>query len=132
MEFSHFSLMLLVLCTLSCVSLHALAQTSSGKVFLLGGATDDDSANIYNALREATGKPNPTIAVAVSAAPSLQDGLEAYIITEPNSLSYHDLFVRYGFRPSVLHLAVDNYAEGSSASTTVGARNIAVVEAADA
>src|SRR5271156_4705708 len=80
---------LLSFCMLVSSGLHARAQTSSGKVFLLGGATDDSSSSIYNALREATGKSNPTIAVAVSAAPSLQDGLEAYIISEPDSLSYY-------------------------------------------
>lgn len=97
----------------------------------MGGATDDNTATIYNALREATGKTRPNIVVAISAAPSLAVGLEAYNVSEPGSLSYHQLFVNYGFNPDVLYLAIDNYVEGNSANTTLGARNIAVVESAD-
>lgn len=50
------------------VALPHSRQSSPGKVFLFGGATEDTSANIYDALRNATGKPSPNIVVAITAA----------------------------------------------------------------
>ncbi len=44
------------------------AQFTPGKVFLFGGATSDDNARAYNALREATGLISPKIVVAISGA----------------------------------------------------------------
>jgi hypothetical protein len=109
----------------------SLFQYSSGKVFLIGGATKDSSASIYNALREATGKETPRIAVAISAAASLVDGLEAYYEDIPDSLSYENLFKMYGFIPDVIELAVDNYQTACSAASSLGQKNIEIVRNAD-
>ncbi|ODN02632.1 Cyanophycinase [Orchesella cincta] len=104
---------------------------TTGKVFLLGGATDDKSSSIYNALRKSTGKVNPTIAVVISAASSLAVGLEAYYEPDEVSKSYEQLFTDYGFQPSVVLLAQDNYNEGGNVSTQLGAQNIEIIRNAD-
>ncbi|CAL8109710.1 unnamed protein product [Orchesella dallaii] len=104
---------------------------TTGKVFLLGGATDDSSSSIYNALRESTGKVKPTIAVVISAASSLAVGLEAYYEPDEVSKSYEQLFTDYGFQPSVVLLAMDNYETGANASTVLGAQNIEIIRNAD-
>lgn len=62
---------------------------------------------------------------------SLAIGLEAYYIDDPGSWSYERLFTFYGFQPSVLQLARDNWEEGASNSTSLGQANIRLVEAAD-
>jgi hypothetical protein len=108
-----------------------LVEFTSGKVFLLGGAMGDNTASVYNALREATGVESPRIAVAISAAPSLEDGLSAYYVDEPGSVSYENLFTMYGFVPEVLQLAIDNYGEGNSNRTELGQRNIEIVTDVD-
>lgn len=45
-----------------------IKQSSPGKVFLLGGAMRDTTASVFEAMREATGKAQPKIAVAISAS----------------------------------------------------------------
>lgn len=106
-------------------------QRTTGKLFLLGGATSDSSSSIYDKLRLATNKEVPTIVVVISAAPSLADGLNAYYEDEPDSLSYQNLFIRYGFEPSVLNLAIDNYEVASSDETVLGRENIEKIQNAD-
>lgn len=103
----------------------------AGKLFLLGGATSDDSRSIYDKLRLATNKEQPNIAVVISAAPSLADGLEAYNVDEDGSLSYRSLFLSYGFVPTVLNLAIDNYNLANSNETILGRENIEKIENAD-
>jgi len=104
---------------------------TSQKIFLLGGATKDDSSDIYNGLRLATGIGSPKIAVAISGASSLAVGKEAYFDTIPGSLSYEELFKFYGFQPSLIELAIDNFENASSSATELGRANIALVEQAD-
>lgn len=106
-------------------------QRTTGKLFLLGGATSDRSSSIYNQLRLATNKQVPKIAVCISAAPSLEDGLSAYSVDEQGSLSYQNLFISYGFEPTVLYLAIDNYWLGNSNATTLGRENIEKIQNAD-
>lgn len=108
-----------------------ISQQTSGKLFLLGGATSDTSSNIYLALRQATDQLFPKIAVAISAAASLSDGLSAYYDSEPDSKSYEQLFTDYGFIPTVIHLAIDNYQMGSSNATSLGRENIEKIRNAD-
>lgn len=119
----------LVFCTLTFGQ--TLCQRTSGKLFLLGGATSDSSSSIYNKLRLATNKEVPKIAVVISAAPSLAVGLSAYNEDEPSSLSYQSLFIRYGFEPTVLHLAIDNYELANSNDTALGRENIVKIRDAD-
>jgi len=107
------------------------AQYSTGKVFLYGGALGDMTSTIFTSLKNSTGKENPTIAVAISAAGSLEVGLEAYYIDEPGSWSYERLFTFYGFQPSVIRLAIDNYVEASTNQTQLGRENIDIVRQAD-
>ncbi|KAJ6645247.1 Cyanophycinase [Pseudolycoriella hygida] len=107
-------------------------QRTTGKLFLLGGATSDDSSSIYNAIREATEVLHPKIAVVISAAPSLEDGLDAYFVSEPGWKSYEQLFIDYGFDPSVVYLAIDNYEGANSNTTTLGRENIEKIRSADA
>jgi hypothetical protein len=104
---------------------------TDGKLFLIGGATKDSSYEIYEALRESTGKPVPNIAVVISGAGSLKVGLEAYYDPLETSMSYQQLFTQYGFEPSVVLLAIDNYAVGSSSLTDLGRENIAKIRNAD-
>lgn len=104
----------------------------NGKIFLLGGATSDDSSTIYNKLRLATNKELPKIAVVISAAPSLAIGLDAYNVDETDSLSYRNLFISYGFEPTVLELAIDNYELANSNATVLGRENIEKIQNADA
>jgi len=92
---------------------------------------EDTTASIYNRMREATGLDSPNIAVAISAAPSLADGLDAYYTDNPGSVSYENLFKMYGFNPQVINLAIDNYAEASSADSVQGQMNIDIVKSAD-
>ena len=104
---------------------------TDGKLFLLGGATKDSSRNIYEALKASTGKPSPKIAVVISAASSLAIGLEAYYETIEDSLSYQQLFTDYGFQPSVVMLAIDNYEQASSSLSELGRENIEKIRNAD-
>lgn len=103
----------------------------AGKLFLLGGATSDSSSSIYNKLRLAANKEVPKIAVVISAAPSLAAGLDAYNVDEPDSLSYQNLFINYGFEPTVLELAIDNYVLANSNETALGRENIDKIQNAD-
>lgn len=106
-------------------------QRSAGKLFLLGGATSDSTSSIYNQLRLATNKEVPKIAVVISAAPSLAIGLSAYNDDESDSLSYKNLFIYYGFEPTVLYLAIDNYGLANSNVTELGRENIDKIQNAD-
>lgn len=103
-------------------------QRTTGKLFLLGGATSDSSDSIYNQLRLATNKEVPKIAVVISAAPNLNVGLDAYYIDD-NGLSYQNLFIRYGFEPTVLNLAINELA--NSNETENGRENIEKIQDAD-
>lgn len=107
-----------------------LCQRTTGKLFLLGGATSDSSSSIYDKLRLATNTEVPKIAVVISAAPSLADGLNAYNEDDdPGSLSYQNLFISYGFEPTVLNLAIDELA--NSNETPLGRENIEKIQNAD-
>lgn len=106
-------------------------QRTTGKLFLLGGGTSDSSSSIYDKLRLATNKDVPKIVVVISAAPSLADGFNAYYEDDTGSLSYQNLFIRYGFEPSVLHLAIDNYELANSNGTPLGRENIETIQNAD-
>ncbi|XP_037049004.1 cyanophycinase-like [Bradysia coprophila] len=123
------SISLLVFCIL--ILRETFCDPVNGKIFLLGGATSDSSISIYNQLRLATNKEAPSIAVVISAAPSLADGLDAYNVNETGSLSYRDLFIRYGFQPTVLELAIDNYEVANSYETPLGRENIEKIQNAD-
>lgn len=120
---------LLIFCIL--ILRETFSEPVNGKLFLLGGATSDTSSSIYNKLRLATNKAVPKIAVVISAAPSLADGLNAYNVNETNSLSYQSLFISYGFEPTVLELAIDNYEQANSYETTLGRENIEKIQNAD-
>jgi len=91
----------------------------------------DTTSSVYISMRVATGIASPTIAVAISGAPSLADGEDAFYNDIPGSLSYENLFKMYGFQPKFLSLAVDNYLSGSSSGTTEGRRNIDIIKSAD-
>ncbi|GGI15573.1 cyanophycinase [Gottfriedia solisilvae] len=79
------------------------------KVFLMGGAIADNNSEIYNALKTATGKTNPVVAVVCSAAADYATALDAYTNDIPGHLSYKNLFTSYGFTPVFIPVAVDNY-----------------------
>lgn len=88
-----------------------ISQTirTPGKVMLLGGAMQDDNAVVYEALRAATGKANPRIAVLCSASPGYSDAYHEWYIDDPGSVSYQHLFQRYGFDPVFIPIALDTY-----------------------
>ncbi len=80
-----------------------------GKVMLLGGAMEDGNADVYLALKAATGKTDPKIAVICSASPSYTDAVHEWSIDDPGSISYQHLFELYGFQPIFIPVALDNY-----------------------
>ncbi len=138
----------------------ASAPASAGKLFLSGGAYSDTNTDLFvNGLRKATGRdaafvPNinstancgtnwtttacPRIAVITAAKDSYATGLDAFNndipATSTSSLKrgYYKLFQTHGFSPKFITAHVDNYGVHSSASTTQGQANIAILNQADA
>jgi cyanophycinase len=123
------------------------------KIFLVGGALEDDNYSIYNALLNATHKnwkynpaskencsvdwdttPCPRIAVVVSGSDNLASGIDIFngsTSTIFKGFSYYNLFQRWGFSPKLVQIAIDNYATASVAGNPVGDANIAIVKQAD-
>lgn len=87
----------------------SVEAAAAPKVFLMGGAIDDNNAEIYNALKAATGKTNPVVAIVCSAAADYATALDAYTNDITGHLSYKNLFTKYGFTPVFIPVAVDNY-----------------------
>jgi cyanophycinase len=129
-SFLHYFLLAVIIFTCQAVSPLGHHQLAERKIFLLGGATSDSTNSIYDALRESTGKIRPSIAVVISAAPSLADGLDAYYVPD-STKSYEQLFTDYGFIPSVVRLAMDNYAVARTSDTALGRENINLIANAD-
>jgi hypothetical protein len=104
-----------------------ISLSMSMKVMLFGGASDDNQTDIYQALANATNKKPfncgsdikktscPIVAVATSAAPSEKDGMDAYN-NDAGSLSYKNLFAKYGFFPVPIYNHIDTYKIGSNLS----------------
>ncbi|MDR7334510.1 hypothetical protein [Roseateles asaccharophilus] len=138
----------------------ALAPATAGKLFLSGGAYEDANTDLFvNGLRKATGRdpnftPNinsisncgtnwtttlcPRIAVITASKENYATGLDAFNNDIPASGSsplkrgYYNLFQTHGFSPKHITAHVDNYSVHSSASTTQGQANIALINQADA
>jgi len=106
-------------------------QFSNGKVFIIGGALADNTASIFNAMKEATGKSSPKVAVAISGSASLADGEISYYEPAGDLKSYEQIFKDYGFEPFLIQLATDNYEVASSSQSVMGARNVEIVQNAD-
>lgn len=94
---------------------------SGGKVLLLGGAIKNGNSAIFNAMRDATGKAKPSIAVFCSAASSLSAAAQEY------ESAYRKLLAGYGFDPVFIPIAVDNYL-----TAAVSDANVALVNGCDA
>lgn len=115
-----------------------LFQAVSVRVFLMGGAVNNNETEIYVNLAAATGKkptPNkcdedwktttcPKIAVITSAAGTEQDGNDAYLVDETGSLSYKSLFALYGFTSKHVSVHIDNYLKTTDLSTAEGQSNL--------
>jgi len=112
--------LVLVLAVMILIPGAAFAKTSApgsqpintrGKVMLLGGAMQDDNAEVYNALRAATsnGTTIPRIAVICSASPDYDAAEHEWSVDDPGSISYQHLFEYYGFEPVFIPVALDNY-----------------------
>ncbi|WP_422018296.1 cyanophycinase [Roseateles sp.] len=144
-----------------CMTLAGLAPpAAAGKLLLSGGAYSDTNTDLFvNGLRKATGRdasftPNinstsncgtnwattacPRIAVITAAKDSYATGLDAFNNDIPASGSsplkrgYYNLFQTHGFAPKFITAHVDNYGVHSSAGTTQGQANIAIINQADA
>ena len=92
-----------------------------GKVFLLGGAIKNNNSAIFNAMRTATGKTSPRIAVFCSGTTDLVAAQKEY------ASAYQNLLTGYGFVPVFIPIAVDNYAAAAFSSA-----NVALVAGCDA
>jgi hypothetical protein len=112
--------------------LFSLFNMISGlRIFLMGGNVNDNETTIYESLAKATNRtpqPNrcsddwdetkcPRIAVVTSAAASEADGNDAYMNDLPTSLSYKNLFGKYGFSPKHISVHIDNYQTDTDLST---------------
>lgn len=134
------------------LTISVTSHAVTGKVFLMGGAVAQTNASIYDALRAATGKdwsPNtssysncstdwtvtacPRVAVVTSGAIDLATGDDVFINDDPatGTLSYYNLFQKWGFSPKHLELAIDNAAQGAYPNNPVGDANIAIINSAD-
>lgn len=88
---------------------------STGTIFMMGGAVEDNNAELYNALYEqAGGVGSPKIVVFCTAAADLVWAQDAFYNDYIDSsgklhLSYQNLFESYGFNPVFVPIALDNY-----------------------
>jgi len=125
----------------------------AARIMLIGGALEDDNASIFNGLMKSTGKAwsynqsnlknceedwkmtkCPRIAVVTSASENLAAGIAVYNnddLTHPNSLSYHNLFQKWGYSPKHVQIAIDNYLLASKAGNPIGEANIEIIQQAD-
>jgi cyanophycinase len=92
---------------------------SPSKVFLMGGSINDNQADIFEGLKAATGKTTPVVAVICSGSASFEDAYDAYHNDARGSLSYQNLFAKYGFQPVFVPVAVDNYQTEAYSQTNI-------------
>lgn len=124
------SLVLVITLFLSTIFLpnnKTVKAATAPKVFLMGGAIADNNAEIYNALKTATGKTNPVVAVVCSAASNYAAALDAYTNDITGHLSYKNLFANYGFTPVFIPVAIDNYTSEAYKQSNIDLINTADV-----
>lgn len=80
-----------------------------GKIFLGGGALQDDNSEVWNALYSLSAVTNPKVAVFCSGSPSLLDAQDSYYNDTALYWSWEKLFKNYGFDPVFIPIAIDNY-----------------------
>lgn len=112
-------------CLLACIAL-------TYKVFLLGGAVEDDESDIYTLIAKESGRvaqpnncsddwnttPCPRIAIVTSASPTTDDGNDEYYVEEEEGLmSFEQLYKFYGFSPKHVTAHIDNYQLHTNATT---------------
>jgi cyanophycinase len=129
------------------------APLYAARIMLIGGALEDDNASIFDGLMKSTGKVwnynktnfkncdadwkltrCPRMAVVTSASENLAAGIAVYNtddLTHPNSLSYHNLFQKWGYSPKHVQIAIDNYHLASKSGNAVGDANIEIIKQAD-
>lgn len=124
------SFVLVITLSLSTIFLpnkQTVKAATAPKVFLMGGSIADNNAEIYNALKTATGKANPVVAVVCSAASNYAAALDAYTNDITGHLSYKNLFTNYGFTPIFIPVAVDNYTSEAYKQSNINLINTADV-----
>ena len=124
----------------------------AAKLFLVGGALNEDNASIFNALMETTGKswnfePGnfnncsidwsttncPKIAVVVSASDNLAAGDDVFNNDDMyfRGHSYYRIFQKWGFSPKEVRIAIDNYKTASATGSIIGNLNYSIIKDAD-
>ncbi len=126
-------------------------QTFAAKLFLIGGSLEDNNASIFQALIKASGKNLdltlnqdcsedwksticPKIAVVTSGAENLKAGEEIYYIDDLmklHSLSYQNLFRKWGMSPKHVRIAIDNFSDGAYPGNPDGDYNLDLIKNAD-
>ena len=71
---------------------------AEGKIFLGGGALQDQNTELWKAFYHSTGKDKPVVAVFCSAEGSLEEAKEEYYEDTEKYLSWENIFKKYGFK----------------------------------
>lgn len=115
------------------------------KIFLIGGAVNENSTLVYSALAKVVPGRNPMpkrcdenwstttcprVAMVTSAAQDEATGNDSYS-NDTESLSYSTLLKNYGFVPKHISLHIDNYKTDSNLSTAKGMTNLQIINQAD-
>ena len=100
---------------------------AGGKIFLGGGALQDQNSDVWQAFYKATGEKNPVVAVFCSAEGSLEEAKEEYYENTEKYLSWENLFKKYNFNPVFIPIAIDN-----AETAAKNEKNIEKVKKADA
>ncbi len=122
-------------------------EIQSAKLFMIGGALEDDNESVFQGLMELTSKSAamncgddwlttdcPKIAVVTSGSESLEAGESVYNVDDfqkLNSLSYKNLFKKWGMSPKHVKIAIDNFEEAAHPGNEVGDENITLIKNAD-
>lgn len=122
-----------------------ITASSSLKLFLIGGACNENSTLVFGQLASTIPsrppQPNlcdqdwdtticPRIAVVTSAAENEAAGNDAYS-NDSESLSYKTMFLRYGLAPKHVTIHRDNYKVHGNILTPEGKANLEILQQAD-